>query len=462
MQTITQTQTGKKTMKTATLRLALAGAAMVLASAGALAQNAPIDNWRAFDKTGVNVFETPKSTSEFDGLRWRMGFNFVQPLQMLDHESGASQTVAATTLKEIGGDFNTAVANWNVDAQLAKGVRLSVITYLSARHHQETWVKGGYLQFDELPFLPFGFVEDVMKYTTIRVGHMQINYGDAQFRRTDNGNVVYNPFVENYLMDAFATEIGAEVLVRHSGFLGLIGVTNGEIKGDVTTPKYKAPSFFFKGGYDAQLNEDLRVRLTGSLYMSEKAANGTLYDGDRGGSHYYYVLENAAASSTANYASGRINPNLDSKLTAYVINPFVKFQGLEVFGNIEFASGTSKSDESALVLTSASTPADSATRTAQLKEREWMQIAGDVVYRFGSTEQFWVGARYNTVTGTPFKYTQEVEVTRTAVSLGWFMTDAIMAKVEYVTQDYGDKWATSDTRYKGKFNGIMIEASVGF
>ncbi|NUQ81516.1 MAG: hypothetical protein HUU10_07900 [Bacteroidetes bacterium] len=449
-------------MKTATLRLALAGAAMVLASAGALAQNATIDNLRPYDKSGINVFESPKSSSDFDGLRWRMGFNFVQPLQMLEHESGASQTVAATTLKEIGTDFNTAVANWNVDAQLAKGVRLSVTTYLSARHHQETWVKGGFIQFDELPFLPFGFVEDVMEYTTIRVGHMQVNYGDAQFRRSDNGNVVYNPFVENYLLDAFATEIGAEVLVRHSGFLGLVGVTNGEIKGDVGGPKTKAPAFLFKGGYDAQLNEDLRVRLTGSLYMTEKASNGTLYDGDRGGSHYYYVLENAAASATAQFTSGRINPNLDSKLTAFVINPFVKFQGLELFGNIEFANGTSKSADNALVLTPTSTKADSATRTAQLEEREWMQIAGDVVYRFGSTEQFWVGARYNTATGKPFKYTQEVEVSRIAASLGWFMTDAIMAKIEYVSQDYGDKWATTDTKYKGKFNGIMIEASVGF
>ena len=41
---------------------------------------------------------------------------------------------------------------------------------------------------------------------------MEINYGDAHFRRSDNGNAIYNPFVGNYIMDAFTTEIGGEVV----------------------------------------------------------------------------------------------------------------------------------------------------------------------------------------------------------------------------------------------------------
>ena len=50
-----------------------------------------------------------------------------------------------------------------------------------------------------------------MQIATLRVGHFEINYGDAHFRRTDNGNAIYNPFVGNYIMDAFTTEIGGEV-----------------------------------------------------------------------------------------------------------------------------------------------------------------------------------------------------------------------------------------------------------
>ena len=53
-------------------------------------------------------------------------------------------------------------------------------------------------------------LKSIMKYTTLRVGHFEINYGDAHFRRSDNGNSMYNPFVGNYILDAFTTEIGAE------------------------------------------------------------------------------------------------------------------------------------------------------------------------------------------------------------------------------------------------------------
>ena len=53
-----------------------------------------------------------------------------------------------------------------------------------------------------------------MKYVTLRVGHFEINYGDAHFRRTDNGNAMYNPLVGNYILDAFTTEIGGEAYLR--------------------------------------------------------------------------------------------------------------------------------------------------------------------------------------------------------------------------------------------------------
>lgn len=472
---------------------ALAFVAMLSIPTLASAQfQAKIDNMRSYDQTGINVFEAPKDETPFDGLRYRLGFSFVQPFQMLDHKnngnvrmdtiktfafptSGTTPTVKKTgydvnKLKEIGADFNNAVANMNIDVQLAQGVRLSLISYMSARHHQETWVKGGFIQFDALPFLPFGFVDDVMKYTTIRVGHMEINYGDSHFRRTDNGNALYNPFVENYLMDAFSTEIGGEVLVRHAGFLGLIGITNGEVKGDVTTPDYKAPAFFFKGGYDGKLTDDLRVRLTGSLYMTEKAANATLYDGDRGGSHYYYVMEaeniltknatpntQASASATSQFTSGRVTPELDSKLLAFVINPYVEFMGFEFFGNYEVAKGTKKSDKAAIA-TPNSTPATIALDT---EEREWTQIAGDLLYRFGGENQYWVGGRYNTVTGRPYKATADVTVDRFAFSGGWFLTKSIMAKAEYVQQTYTD-FPANDIRNGGEFNGVVIEAVIGF
>ena len=67
-----------------------------------------------------------------------------------------------------------------------------------------------------------------MEYVTVKAGHFEINYGDDHFRRTDNGNAMYNPFVGNLLMDAFTTEIGGEVYLRQGPWLAMGGVFGGE------------------------------------------------------------------------------------------------------------------------------------------------------------------------------------------------------------------------------------------
>ena len=78
------------------------------------------------------------------------------------------------------------------------------------------------MQIDKLDFIKKDFLADVMKYTTIKIGQMENNYGDAHFRRSDNGNTIRNPFVGNNIMDAFTTEMGAEVYYNRSGFVSMI------------------------------------------------------------------------------------------------------------------------------------------------------------------------------------------------------------------------------------------------
>ena len=73
---------------------------------------------------------------------------------------------------------------------------MQLTTYLSSRHHNETWVKDGYMLIDKSP-IPLPPLKKLMKYVTVKVGHFEINYGDAHFRRSDNGNAMYNPFVGN-------------------------------------------------------------------------------------------------------------------------------------------------------------------------------------------------------------------------------------------------------------------------
>lgn len=400
------------------------------------------------DQRGINVFETPKSTNiEFNGTKIRFGGGFTQTFQGLKHENSYGKTTTPK-LYGITPGFNTANANLTMDVALADGIRLNLTSYLSSRHHNETWVKGGYIQFDKLP-LKGKIFDDIMKITTIKVGHMEINYGDQHFRRSDGGHTFYNPFAENYIMDAFSTEIGGEIYVQKNGFLGMVGVSNGLIKGNIdsvaTTPQdnniHKSPSIYLKGGYDNQITENVRVRVTASYYHNGSAGkNGnTLYGGDRTGSNYFMVMEGTAATYKDNAFSGRLNPGFTKKIDAAQVNAFAKVYGFELFGTYEQARGRSN---------------------AEYSSRKVNQFAIDGVYRFGCKENLYVAARYNVVKGN-LGFAEDVTVDRIAGSAGWFITRNVLLKGEYVQQNYRD-FPIGDIRNEGKFSGYVIAATVGF
>lgn len=412
--------------------------------------------WRPYDQRGINVFETSKApdTMAYNGPRVRFGAGFTQQYQNLKHEnSGALNNTTVNKLYPLQSGFMTAQANLFMDIQLADGIHLNVTSYMSSRHHNETWVKGGYIQFDKLPFKG-EFWKKLMEVATIKVGHMEVNYGDAHFRRSDGGQTIYNPFMDNLIVDDFATEIGGEVYLQKNGLFGMVGMTSGMIKGSIDSA-YKtaaddnvkrAPSIYLKGGIDKTIAEKLRVRVSGSYYHnSSNAGSGlTLFGGDRTGSNYQDVMENSKngvnSASTAIAFSGRMNPGFSKKIDAIMLNGFLKVQGLELFGTYETAKGRTKMEST---------------------DRKMNQLAGEVVYRFGKAENLFIGGRYNTIKMLLAGFTNDIKVDRTSLAAGWFVTKNVLMKGEYVTQNYKD-FPTSDYRSSGKFKGVVIEAIVGF
>jgi hypothetical protein len=399
---------------------------------------------RPQDKRGLNVFETTKEKgAEFTGFKLDFNAQFTSQVQDLNHRNTASPNmvngVDANRLADIGFGFNNSTANLNLNAQLAPGIRVALTSYLSSRHHNETWVKDGYIQMDQSPinFMPANLLFEIV---TVKVGHMEINYGDAHFRRSDNGNAVYNPFVGNYIMDAFTTEIGAEVYLKTMNVIAMGSLTGGEIRGTVLSPGQRGPTLIGKLGYDTQVNKDLRVRLTGSMYRAPKSMSNTLYGGDRAGSRYYYALENTVATESAQKDSGLINPGFKNKVTALQVNPFVKFRGLELFGVIERSTGKA--------LTEAS-------------DRTWNQFAVDTVYRFLPEERAFAGVRYNKAHGTLAGITGDLGANRWQVAGGWFILPGLLAKAEYVNQKYFG-YPAGNIKNGGKFNGFMMEGVVAF
>lgn len=321
-------------------------------------------------------------TLSLEGLYVWVGGDFALQFQ------GLTQENSGDSLADIKSNFNLPTANLNIDVQLEKGLRMHLRTYLSSRHHTEAYVKGGYMQIDNLDFIQEGLLSELMESVRIKVGMDQINYGDAQFRRSDNASALYNPFVGNYIMDSFTTEPFMEVTVLNSGFIGVIGATNGRLNQSVTSTD-DGFVVFGKLGFDIQPQEDLRLRLTGSLYnSSDKGTRDYIYGGDRAGSRYYAVAEGSDFS-------GRFNPRYAYQ-TAFQINPFVKYQGLEFFGLIEQVNNGADAGGG------------------------FTQLGGELIYRFGADENVYLGGRYNTVTGEQTDAASEIEISRINFGGGWF------------------------------------------
>lgn len=402
-----------------------------------------LPNYRVPDQRGIEIFEPAKdSVTHIEGLDVRIGGAFALQFQGIDHKNTAealNSNGEPIQLIELGKNFNLATANLDIDVTLYDGISMHLRTYLSSRHHPEPYVKGGYIQIDNLNFIQEGFMEDVMKNLRIKIGHMENNYGDAHFRRSDNAMALYNPFVGNLIMDSFTTEVGAEIYYMQNGFLGMIGATNGKLNQSVDSPDTTDPSFIAKLGYDKQIDDQLRIRLTGSIYHTNKSANAYLYGGDRAGSRYYFVMEPEGATSAGNFTSGRFNPGLRNKLTAFMINPYVKYNGFEFFGTFERASGKAN---------------------VEIEKRNFNQYAAELLYRFGFNENFYVGGRFNQVSGELIG-DHDIDITRFNLAGGWFMTKNILAKVEYVNQKYNG-FPKTDLRNGGKFDGVVLEAVISF
>ena len=406
-----------------------------------------IQHLRPLDQRGLNVFESPKEPgAKYDGFKLSWGGAFAQQFQNLTHQNTAvakagkdanGKDVNLNALIPIGSGFNNADANLYLNVQLARGIRVAVETYASARHHNETWVKDGYFLIDGSP-IDSKLLDRIMEVATLKIGHFEVNYGDQHFRRSDNGMTLYNPFVGNFVIDAFTTEIGAEAYLRKNGYLAMVGLTGGEVKGQVTAPGKRGPSYLAKLGVDKQLTSDIRVRLTGSLYKKDRSASGTLTSGDRAGSRYYDVLENVISTESAQAWSGAIQSGMRNNVTAVVVNPFVKVGGAEFFGNVETMTGAAAGETN----------------------RTLRQLVGEGLYRFAG-DKLYLGGRVNSVHGELQGIANDISVKRYQAGGGWFVTPNVLSKIEFVRQTY-ENFPATDIRSGGKFQGFMIEGVVAF
>lgn len=395
--------------------------------------------YRYPDQRGLNEFEAPFHTDvEFDGVNVRIGGSNTIQFQGLTHDN------ASGSLPDLESNFNLATSNLDLDVSLAEGLQMHLRTYLTSRHHTEAYVKSGYMQVDRLDFIQEGLLSGLMDKLRIKVGHMELNYGDAHFRRSDNGSSLYNPFIGNYIMDSFTTEVAGEVYYFDKGFFGMVGVSNGKLNQSVLDKEETAgikthATLYGKVGYEKKMGEALHFRLTGSILNISQSPSVYLYSGDRAGARYYGVMEGSFRSGrfAPSFTVGGENP-LAGEMTAIMINPFIKFGGVEFFGLYENTSGNVKGEDS----------------------RTFNHYGAELLYRFGSEEDFYLGGRYNLVDGE--MVSGDIEIDRFNIGGGWFLTKNVLAKLEYVTQSYGGEGFAGTLYEDGEFNGVMMEAVISF
>jgi hypothetical protein len=179
------------------------------------------------------------------------------------------------------------------------------------------------------------------------------------------------------------------------------------------------------------------------------------------------VMEGPTATAAANFTSGRINPGFKDNVTSIMVNPFLKFKNIEIFGTYEISKGNSQVENGEIQSTDPAEPV-----LTKLEDRQFNQYAVDGIYRFAN-DKLYLGAKYNVAEGdlvfgsgtTQPAISQgvreSVKVQRTALAAGWFVTPNILMKAEYVTQKYLD-FPAADLRNNGKFEGFVIEGVIGF
>src|SRR5690625_7079965 len=82
---------------------------------------------------------------------------------------------------------------------------------------------------------------------------------------------------------------------------------------------------------------------------------------------------------------------LQNEMTAFMINPFSKYGGLEFFGTWENSTGKANSESDT---------------------RSFNQLAAELLYRFGQMDNFYVAGRYNQVSGQALGTGNDLKINR--------------------------------------------------
>lgn len=287
--------------------------------------------------------------------------------------------------------------------------------YLASRNHpSSTYGNQGYLIMHGVPenLTSIRPLQKVFDHVDLKVGAFLIDFGDHLLHRTNNAIAQQNRLVGNYVIDPELVSVGGEIMSKPGRVNWLVGVTNGTNTEDFTPGRglaYNAKVWAFP-------IESLRIALSGlkADHSDAAASRAALFAGNRGGERYGAVLGGGQAP-------GQVLPQAGRNLTAFQLDAtWESTAPLKLYGNF----GDTRD-------------ADTNSAAAGSPEEHWRYYAAEAAWYF--TPNIYAAARYSGANALKIAdRDSDGTVQRMQIGGGLWLTRHMLAKVEYVKQQYSD------------------------
>jgi hypothetical protein len=383
--------------------------------------------------------DMPMQVARYEDMSLSMGLQTVGRFQTLQQQDAFT---GSTKQSGLDPGFQDPFANLSFLAAIPNRMEVYFDLYIASRPHASTmYGHEGYMIFEGLP-APFdaGPIGEVFNYVNVKVGAFDLDFGDDNYRRSNNARVQRNPLIGNPLVDPNVEEIGGEIYSVKGPVYGLFGIGSG-----TTTEHFDYggnPSFHAK----IWANPLPNLRTSVSAYhveLAQSADTSYLYTNGRSGGAFASVFGGGDNP-------GQILPQAGKDITAVQGDVTWNHWPFEIYSNVGW---TQDADTNGPAI---GTPSE-----------RWIYGTFEPVYHI--TPALYLAARYSyavaqSVHGVP----SNGWVDRIEVGGGYWLTNNLLGKLEYVYQQYHG-FSAADGMVDGvegfrnpRFSGVVLEVSFSF
>ncbi len=386
--------------------------------------------------------DLPLEIGRWRDLRLDMGFQSVGRFQFLHQDNAFTGN---TNLQGLNPGFQNPFANLTFMASIEDKLDVYFDLYIASRPHVNTmYAHEGYLLFKQLPtplnHSPLGPAFDTIN---VKVGGFDIDFGDGNFRRSNNAFVTRNPLIGNPIVDPNVEEIGGEVFSVKGPVWWLVGAGSG------TTTEH----FDYGAGGSAHAKVWAYpcpdVRTSASFYWADDSGSPSAFEH----SNLFAAVRSGGAYSAlfgGGDSPGQILPQHGERVMAIQADLTWNHRPWELYANFGWTQDTNSNGP---------VPGSPAER--------WMYGTIQPVYHL--TPALYVAGQYS------FAVAQSISglhtngwADRIQFGGGYWLTQNILAKVEYVYEQYhnfepADGVVSGVTAYRSpRFSGVVMEVSFSF